>query len=357
MFDAGYKTLQIGIGKDEATRSKGEKNGGVTYYYDTDWVCVDDFRATFMGLGPVFFYEDEENLNYLETSESNTKQYLSATPSGQYSGSACLERSFKTGQWNSFSFPLPLTGEQMRLAFGEDAQLAKIHSVGELSQNPDVIDFQSVSLRTIQNVVEPGQFYLLKPTTNPTFGVDPQGREAYFYELGRMFFSVNENESDTYTFPKLPLGTLKTDDQEISSLENQNNGIAHVNYVQTSGYNSFTPGTSGSNVTNDVYAPDGAYVVSNNTIFHINKDTRLKGFRGWITLDHPIPPSGGEMTMALYGMFYNGGEGTNIGELPIAIKLPDNTAVYDLSGRKVGTIGMNLSKGLYIVNGKKFLVK
>ena len=56
-------------------------------------------------------------------------------------------------------------------------------------------------------------------------------------------------------------------------------------------------------------------------------------------------------------MFDNGGEGTNIGELPTAIKLPDNTAVYDLSGRKVGTIGMNLSKGLYIVNGKKFFVK
>ena len=357
LFDAGYKTLQIGVGKDEVTRSKGEKNGGVTYYYDTDWVCVDDFRATFMGLGPVFFYEDEENLNYLMTSETNTKQYLSATPSGQYSGSACLERSLKTGQWNSFSFPLPLTGEQMRLAFGEDAQLAKIHSVGELSQNPDVIDFQSVSLRTIQNVVEPGQFYLLKPTTSPTFGVDPQGREAYFYELGRMFFSVNESEPDTYTFPLLPLGTLKTDEQTISSLEDQNDGIAHVNYVQTAGYDNFTPGTTGSTVANGVYAPNDAYVVSNNTIYHINKDTRLKGFRGWITLDHPIPPSGEQMTMALYGMFYNGGEGTNIGELPTAIKLPDNTAVYDLSGRKVGTIGMNLSKGLYIVNGKKFFVK
>lgn len=357
MFIEGYRTLQIGVGKDETTRSKGEKSGGVTYYYDTDWVCVDDFRATYMGLGPVFFYEDEEDLSYLESSESNTKQYLSATPVGQYSGSACLVRSLKKDQWNSFSFPRPLTGEQLRLAFGEDAQLAKIHSVGELSENPDVIDFQSVSLRTTQNVVEPGQFYLLKPTINPTYGKVPRGNvEAEFYELGRMFFSVKPEAADE-TFPLLPLSTVKVDEQAISSLENQNPGVAHVNYVQTSGYNSFTPGTSGSNVTNDVYAPDGAYVVSNNTIFHINKDTRLKGFRGWITLDHPIPPSGGEMTMALYGMFYNGGEGTNIGELPIAIKLPDNTAVYDLSGRKVGTIGMNLSKGLYIVNGKKFLVK
>ena len=356
MFDAGYKTLQIGVGKDEATSSAGEKSGGKWYYYDTDWVCVDDFRATYMGLGPVFFYEDEEDLDYLIPGENNHKQYMSSTPDGKYSGATCLERSLKKDQWNSFSFPLPLTGEQMRLAFGEDAKLAKIHSIGKLSQNPDVIDFQSISLRTTDYVVEPGQFYLLCPTADPTPGKDPQGNLRNFYELGRMFFTINPEAVDE-TFPLLPLDTMKVDNQEISSLEGQNDGVAHVNYVRTSGFTNFTPGTSGSNVANGVYAPDGAYVVSDNTIYHINKDTRLKGFRGWITLAHPIPPSGGQMTMALFGMFYNGDEGTSIGEMPTAIQLPDDTAVYDLSGRKVGTIGMHLSKGLYIVNGKKFFIK
>ena len=107
---------------------------------------------------------------------------------------------------------------------------------------------------------------------------------------------------------------------------------------------------------NGIYAPDGAYVVSNNTIYHINKDTRLKGFRGWLILDHPIPPSS-TPTMAVNGQFSIEGTETVISELPVRMQLPSSTAVYDLSGRRIGTIGMNLSKGLYIVNGKKYLVK
>ena len=61
--------------------------------------------------------------------------------------------------------------------------------------------------------------------------------------------------------------------------------------------------------------------------------------------------------MAVNGQFSTEGTETVIGELPVRLQLPSSTAVYDLSGRKIGTIGMNLSKGLYIVNGKKYLVK
>ena len=365
-FNAGQKTLQIGIGKDEATQSAATEHSGKNYYYDTDWVCVDDFRATYMGEAPVFFYEDEENLDYLNLSgepQQHNQAFIDPNEKGHYSGAVCLERTFKKGQWNSFSFPLPLTGDQMREAFGNGAQLAGINSIGGLSLNPDVIDFKSINIRTTNRVVEPGKFYLLKPAADPVKGVDSRGDEAEFYQLGRMFFSVNNPETDPdYTFPVLNLSTLKESSQEISgykdpdSEEDANSGIATVNYVQTSGFNNLTVNSDFSSVENGVYAPEGVYVVSNGTIYHINKDTRLKGFRGWITLDRPIAPSGD--IMAVYGMFYEGGGVTSIGELPTyRVQLSADTAVYDLSGRKVGTIGMNLPKGLYIVNGKKFIVK
>ena len=364
--DISLKTLQVGVGKDEATRSNKTTNGGVDYYYDTDWVCIDDIRVSYMGQGPVFFYEDEESLDYLSFDESQLgKQLLSSSPTGQYGGGASLERTFKKGQWNSFTFPLPLTGEQMRLAFGETAKLARIHSIGKLSKNPDVIDFKSVSLKTTEYVVEPGQFYLLMPTKDPVKGFDPQGRDTTYYQLGRMFFSVNETEPDTYKFPKMSLRTKKTDIQQISSYQDMNNGMASANYIQTPGYNTFTVsgGIYNGSIVTDAYAPKGAYVVSNNTIYHINKDTRLKGFRGWITLDHPIAQSGNQDAMAIYSMFYheeedvNEGVATNV-DLPLIMPLPDDTNVYDLRGRKVGTLGNTaLHKGIYIVKGKKFVVK
>ena len=366
-FNSGVKTLQIGVGKDEATQSSATQYNGRNYYYDTDWVCVDDFRMSYLGLRPAFFYEDEENLNYLKPSEN--KQFLGASPTGQYGGSICVERSLKTNQWNSFSFPLPLSGEQIRFAFGEEAQLAIINSVGNLSKNPNVIDFETVDLFTTDVVVEPGHFYLLKPTKEPTPGVDPRGIETTYYELGRKFFSARDNEPDTYNHFKIPLNTWKAMSETISSLDGQHDGNAYVNYVQTPGFDSFsvTNGEYNGEDTHGIYASMGAYVVSTKTntetdetittIYHLNKDTRLKGFRGWIVLENPIAPSN-EMTMSVHGMYYDGKEDTSIESLPMVVtQLSADTEVYDLCGRKVGVLGTTLPKGIYLVNGRKYFVK
>ena len=368
-FNNGQKTLQVGVGKDAATKSSNSKTDsetGTKCYYDTDWVCVDDFRASYLGLGPCFFYEDEENLDYLLFDEQHIKkQYQSAVPNGRYSGATCLERTFKKGQWNSFSFPLPLTGEQVRYAFGEDAALAKIHSVGKMSNNPNVIDFKTVSLFTTDVVVEPGHFYLLKPTKEPTAGIDPQERETTYYELGRMFFSVNEDEDTDYSHDKMSLNKTKTNEQTIESLDGNHNGTASVNYVQTPDYAGFqvTNGVYNGNMANGIYAPKGAYVVSNDNIVHLKKDTRIKGFRGWIELDSPIlQQQSKDFSMTIFGMFAeepeeDEGVVTQADIRPYSPTVPsDDTPVYDLCGRKIGTFDMQLPKGLYIVQGKKFMV-
>ena len=354
-FNSGLKTLQVGVGKDAATKSTNKKNN---CYYDTDWVCVDDFRASYLGLGPCFFYEDEENLDYLRFDEQHLrKQFQSAAPDNHYSGAACLERTLNKNMWNSFSFPLPLTGEQVRSAFGEDAQLAKINSVGNLSQNPNVIDFETVSLFTTNVVVEPGHFYLLKPTKEPTEGKDPKERDAKYYELGRMFFSVNETEPETYKHERMSLNTKKVADQDIPSFDNNHNGTAHVNYVQTPNYNTIMETHVFDDLSHGIYADEGAYVVSNNTIFHINKNTPLKGFRGWIVLDTPIGPSDA-MTMSVHNRFTGEKEDTSIESLPMIVtQLRADTEVYDMCGRKVGVLDSNLPKGIYLVKGRKYYVK
>ena len=368
--DGTKPVLQVGVGKDAATKStdyKTDSETGAECYYDTDWVCVDDFRASYLGLGPCFFYEDEENLNYLLFDEQNIKkQYQSAVPNGRYSGATCLERTFKKDKWNSFSFPLPLTGEQVRYAFGEDAALAKIHSVGKMSKNPNVIDFKTVPLFTTEVVVEPGHFYLLKPTKEPTAGIDPQERETTYYELGRMFFSVNENESAEYTHDKMSVNeVIKTDKQEIESLQHLHDGFAGVNYVQTPNYSGFrvSDGIYTGTEANGIYAPKGSYVVSTNpetqksTIVHLNKDTRLKGFRGWINLDNAIDSQSKDFTMEIFGMFDEVPEEGGTTSVPRIHLFTADESVYDLYGRKVGKLGDTLPKGIYIVKGKKYMVK
>jgi len=149
-FDAGKKTIRLGFRKNEATQSALVSKNGKKGYYDTDWVCVDDIRASFMGLGPVFFYEDEEDLRYLSQAEEDTERfepnkYAPAVKSGRYRGSANLQRKFTKDEWNTFSFPLPLTGEQVRNAFGDNCELLKLHSIGNLSNNDCIIDFETVT--------------------------------------------------------------------------------------------------------------------------------------------------------------------------------------------------------------------
>ena len=96
-FDAGKKTIRLGFRKNEATKGGPESNGNNIGYYDTDWVCVDDIRASYMGIGPVFFYEDEEDLRYLSQADADTdrftpNEYAPAVKSGRYGGSANLLR-------------------------------------------------------------------------------------------------------------------------------------------------------------------------------------------------------------------------------------------------------------------------
>lgn len=356
--------MMVGVGKDEAKQSDPVTNGNKTYYYDTDWVCIDDIRVSYFGTSPAFFYEEEENLDYLIPGSDNTKQFETSSPSnfgaseGQYGGAVCIERSLKKNQWNSFSFPMPVTGEQMRHAFGEDAQLARIHGIGTMSNNPNVIDFKTVSLRTTEPVVEPGNFYLLKPTKDPTKGIDPQGRNTTYYELGRFFFTVNENEPATYTSGLMNLSKkMDNETQEIKLLDALNGeivGNAGVNYVRTPGY--------GKNFSVEeamgIYAPKGSYVVSQNTIVHLIQDTPIKGFRGWITLNQPDGQQAKDFSMEVYGIFDKEpvSIATNV-DLPRIQIISSDEAVYDLFGRKVGNLGSSLPKGLYIIRGKKYLVK
>jgi len=367
-YAAGKKTIRLGFRKDEATKGGPEGNGNNIGYYDTDWVCVDDIRASYMGIGPVFFYEDEEDLRYLSHDDADAarftpNEYAPAVKSGRYGGSANLLRKFTKGEWNTFSFPLPLTGEQVRNAFGDDCELLKLNSIGKLSNNDCIIDFETVDLITLDNVVTAGNLYMLKPTKEPAYGETPRGNLAYYYDLGKMFFSTKGDDEDPdYTYPKMKLDEW-SGGQNVGSYNNTNDGCGHVTYTQTPGFKSFR--VTGGKYNGDVapegsYAPKGSYAMSGGKMYELSRDTRIKGFRGWITLTHSIfedaSSSAAGSRIAIDGVI--DGETSSIEWNTIVPVNPNTiTDVYDLSGRKVGTSVSNLPKGLYIVGGKKLLVK
>ena len=367
-FDNGNKTIRLGFRKDQATKSNLTSGG----YYDTDWVCVDDIRVSYMGLGPVFFYEDEEDLNYLSHDEDYRQRFLAneyvpAQWVGRYSGAASLQRKFTKDEWNTFSFPLPLTGEQVRHAFGDNCELLKLNSIGNLSKNDCIIDFETVNLLTLDDVVTAGNIYMLKPTITPADGENPRGVMAIYYDLGKMFFSTNANDRNNsdYKYPFLDL-SVWNGQQEVGSYKSKNDGCGHVTYIQTPNFETFRVDINGTKLpsvtsSEGSYAPKGSYAMSGGKMYELSRDTRIKGFRGWITLSHSIfdDPSSFAVgaRIAIDGVL-DGDDTTGIDRHAIVPVNPNAiTAVFDLSGRKVGESVDCLPKGLYIVNGKKLLVK
>ncbi|MBR5654886.1 MAG: hypothetical protein IKX22_12510 [Prevotella sp.] len=371
-FDNGNYTIRLGFRKEAATQSAQVGSGNNKSYYDTDWVCVDDIRASYMGLSPVFFYEDEEGLNYLSHATADREKFLAneyapAEWNGRYAGAACLQRKFTKGEWNTFSFPIPLTGEQVRNAFGDKSELLILNSIGNLSNNDCIIDFETVNLLTLDNVVTPENLYMLKPSKDPAFGETPRGQMADYYDLGKLFFSTNaDDEVDSeYTYPYMDLSVWNRQ-QNVGSYQNTNNGVGHVTYIQTPYFDDFLVNRDGIklssiNSPDDSYAPKGSYAMSGGKMYELSRDTRIKGFRGWITLTHSIfddpTSSTSGANIAIDGVI-DGDATTSIDRQTIVPVNPNAiTAVYDLSGRKVGSSLDGLPKGMYIVDGKKLLVK
>ena len=348
-FNNGKKTIRVGIRKDNATMSD-LTNGG---YYDLDWVCVDDIHATYMGISPAFFYEDMETLYYLDDINHEAlylaNEYPKRTEEGRYGGAVSLQRKFTLNEWNTFSFPLALTGEQVRHAFGNDAQLLELHSIGNLSNNDCIIDFKTVNLLTTDNVIVPNKLYLLKPTKNGVYGKNPRNEMAYYYDLGKMFFSVKEETSE-YKYPTLDLSVVGTSNA-VSSYLDRNDGIEYVTYIKTPQI-----------PIEGTYAPKGSYVMSGGKMYELKTKSKLQGFRGWITLTHSVfDHTSTPISMTNFSI--NGIYDKSATETFTEVKRVENTNdanitdVYDITGKKINTSINSLPSGLYIVSGKKLLVK
>ena len=195
----------------------------------------------------------------------------------------------------------------------------------------------------------------------------PRKSMAYYYDLGKMFFSTNEEDKNNgYEHPVIDLSNdARYANTAISSIESKNNGNAFISYTQTPGYASWSVGTDGissGDAPADSYAPKSSYAMSKGKMYELNKDTRIKGFRGWITLAHSIfnePSSESPAAIISIDGIIDGDErttGIRADEI-FPVVMPQSTIVYDLYGRKVGTLGTPLHKGVYIVGGKKIFMK
>lgn len=115
---------------------------------------------------------------------------------------------------------------------------------------------------------------------------------------------------------------------------------------------------------NSAFIAPGDYIIQNNTFVKCFEGTKygLKGFRGYFKQMPSDGTSGGTLGAKGIGICLVDSNGvvSSIHQVDGVSLTPASVApvaVYNLSGQKVGNSLSTLAKGVYIVNGKKFVKK
>lgn len=323
--------MKIGIKKDDATKSDvcyPTRWSSTDYYYDTDYVGVDNFAVRYVGesKASIFvFDEDAKSTEYME--KATGEAYKEVT--------VYLKRSFTLNKWNSFVTPVGLTNAQVKQAFGDDVKVAKLAGVGGVTGYESSIDFQTVDLSQEGIAIEPAQMYLVKPTKD---GVDMNLELFDGTEVSGKMYLIGRRSLDG---SKITDGTLTIKPTYGKPAEGAEITGAQVDFMGT--YVDLDA-TKGPQV--------GAYAWSGGDMYHLKKANAIKGFRGWL-VDHTGAKS----------IKFNIGDGsvTSIDEV-IANDRAEKTsdAVYTVDGVKIRDNASSLEglpAGLYIFKGKTHLVK
>ena len=214
-----------------------------------------------------------------------------------------LMRSMVENEWNTICLPFNVTAEQAKTAFGEGVMIAQLNK----NSSGNKLSFSSV------DAIVASTPYLIKPTIAAP--------------------------ADGYKFEGV---TIRPDGK----------GNVAPNFVNTNSYLAFVGIYNTVDVTNNVievlnnnyYA---AFLGANNTIFKAKNDGgKMKGFRAYFAIPNNVAAS------ALCVMV--NGTTTSIKSINGAV-VESNAPVYNLQGQRVD--GNNLTPGIYIKAGKKFVVR
>lgn len=315
----GTGTLYIGAGK----KANGE---GYAFF--------DNFQLFYMGDKEWYLDATNKSTDEFTISTDGTPSGINRNPVGdnhyEFPVTYNIRRYFNVGKWESLILPCSLTGDQVKQTFGGDKEV-------QLSAFKEVegtcVYFKAVDLDN-EGIVA-GKPYIIKV-----------GKEADI-----------KTKTDVYTFPWGNDAKVK-----VKGPIYQVKGVV-------------PPTFAGDGVTTDVeisggykvqfhgfyykpeYAPAGAYVVNNGNMYHLTS-----AWNSFVGTSWYVTITDADGNAKALSFSFDGDSSTtaieNVTRQEDAAVQTDGF-VYNLSGQRVGTRNnmSNLSSGIYVVAGKKFVVK
>lgn len=272
----------------------------------------------------------QETVNLSEKSQKKYKENLTMY----------FQRSFVEGEWNSLIMPVNLTKAQFDEAFGSDAKLAKANKVYDSNGNL-IIGFSLVE----EDKNNANSAYLV---ANTPYIINISKKTAL---KGAITIDAGTISGDIYKVDNsLAAGgvTFTYDNDKATNPIEQN---FPVDQAITTKWGMTDLKFIGS-YDNHQILEVGNYIWNNGKLYLTKNNHWMKGYRCWL-----VPTWSGSATgnAKLLSFGFGNGETTGI-NMPSMGNTTGSTKVYNLNGQRVDNM-LGIQPGIYIVNGKKVVVK
>lgn len=340
-----------------------------------EWTVFDDFRLLYASNDKgtdLILDEDRDNLDYLVNCSNTYKNTV-----------LHLNKTFKKDKWNSFVLPVSLKRDQFRQAFGANARLAILSGL-----TSSEIQFQTVDMDKNDNaeVLSAYTPYIIFPTkihtdntkASPAYKASLTSTKG---ESGKQEVVIKANH---YDIPNVTFETTSANENDLSNMdtrtwvsnvtkkvENSNGTMkAYGTFARTFGQKVTQNVTDEKAADYGVYKFDdrkiidgrddliGCYFFDRGNLYYSSKD-RVRGLRGFSCWFKPVNSASTKLNLYIDGVA-NGT--TGIDEVAFGVEEPTGKAakgIFNMNGQLVsnGSDTTNLPAGMYIVNGKKCVVR
>ena len=346
----GSATIRLGVMVGSQTETEAQTG---------EWTVFDDFRLLYASKNTeadLILDQDRADLNYIyKINEPLQNKTLR------------LNKTFTAGKWNTLVLPVNLTLKQLRDAFGPSTRLAQLEKLTESGIQFKSVDFTNKADDYV--ALEAYKPYLIIPEKD-------KGQAA---EYTSVYVKTGASAAETmrvkiaanhFVITKVSLS--------VEDLRNVNQSTwatavseSTDHMMQAWGTLARTFGTVSKDVENGYQFENngqiiegrdnliGSYFFANGKMYHSSKD-RVRGLRGFSCWFKPVNGKSQNAQFTIDGVTQSGTTALDDifadGEQPVSRFAQ---GVYNLNGQlvKQGNSTAGLPSGLYIVNGKKCIVR
>ena len=328
-----------------------------------EWTVFDDFRLIYVSNTKnedLVLDELRGDLEYLKNGITYKNRVLRLT------------KTFKQNSWNSFVLPVDLTVKQLRDAFGGTVRLAKLNALTATELQFETVTLDGKADKDI--ALEAYQPYIIFPAKT----MEDNNNSPYTATIAKNGSTENPYkvtiQAQRFEIPDVTFKTNENNENDLSNMDelwtttlthNVGTITAYGTFVRTfdpeatqneKGVWKFSDkkGTIRDGYDNLV----GSYFFDYGNVYYTENPEKVRGLRGfscWFKPNNNVAPA-----VYIDGVKQEA-ELTAIGELIVgpeaANRYGKNDGVYNLQGQRVGNTTEGLPSGIYIVNGRKHVVR